>query len=296
MKKQLEIKQEFHLHPLFLKFISFLPKIKGYLQLTHVLISFLPFKVPLIKVTVHFGGKKINTFLDLRDKYQLDIVIKDKSELVIPCVIYLLTKKESIVFDIGANCGWYSRILSALSSGQVTILAFEPNRHAFAYLSKNPIPNFFPIPFALSDQPTKVMVGKLGFLRLSSGTIYHQKPNECNYAFNGAETCSTTVDAVAKALRLQPTVLKLDVEGYELEVLRGAMASLPGTEAVVVEINESTSHEGLKRKEEIFHLLQDHQFRHAYLISVRNRTIEAIEGRDQPAGDILFTKTPLQFL
>lgn len=290
------IEQKFDLHPFCKYLFQITPKVKGYLQILHLLVKYLPEQVALVKVVLSFKAKNMYTFLDLRDKYQLDIVIKNKKELVIPCILSLLIKDASLVFDIGANCGWYSRVLAGICPGLATIVAFEPSHKAFHYLAKNAIPGFFPLPFAVTNHSSKVMVGELGFLRLSSGTEFREKMGESTYAFHDAESCSTTVDAVAHALRLQPTILKIDVEGHELEVLQGAVATLPSVEAVVVEINESQNHEGLIRRQEIFQLLGSHQFRFIYLISVKDMTIESIKDESQPAGDILFSKKPLSFI
>jgi hypothetical protein len=61
---------------------------------------------------------------------------------------------------------------------------------------------------------------------LRSGTVFHKKSCDLAYAFGDTVECSTSVDAFAKALRLQSTVPKRDMERFELEVLRGARTSL----------------------------------------------------------------------
>ena len=291
----LDIIQEFQVHPLARNLFQLTPKIKGYLHILHLLFFFLPSRLSLVKVRIRMMGKTVETVLDLRDMYQLDILVKNKNELVIPCILSSLIKEKSIVFDIGANCGWYSRVLGALNPEQVTILAFEPNRRAFFFLAKNATPNFFPIPFAVSNQPSKVLSGRVGFLRLSSGTEFRPQKDKSLYAFDDMEACSTTVDAVAKALHLQPTFLKIDVEGHELEVIQGAVASLPGVEAVVIEINEHHNQEDQRRRHEIFQLFQRYQFKCVYQISVQDKIIELIEEGSTPAGDILFSRKPVMF-
>lgn len=292
---KLDIIQEFQVHPLFRKLIQLTPTIKGYLHILHFLFFFLPSRLSLVKVVVRMESKTVESVLDLRDMYQLDIMVKNKNDLVIPCILSSLIKEKSVVFDIGANCGWYSRVLGALNPGQATILAFEPNRSAFFYLAKNSTPNFFPLPLAVSDEAGIVLAGRQGPLRLSSGTVYQKRSQREAYAFHRRDVCSTTIDAVVEALGLKPSYLKIDVEGSELKVLQGAAKSLSTVKAIFVEINYPKNVEDERKKDQIFGLLGKNKFHHAYLISVQNKTIELIEPNEKPVGDILFTKNPVSW-
>jgi FkbM family methyltransferase len=55
-----------------------------------------------------------------------------------------------------------------------------------------------------------------------------------------------TVDAIVDGIydRRPPDLLKLDVQGYELEVLKGAVGSLPRIQAILAEINLIDIHRG----------------------------------------------------
>ena len=55
----------------------------------------------------------------------------------------------------------------------------------------------------------------------------------------------TTLDAITEdGPFAHPTFIKLDVQGYELEVLRGGARSLESAEAVLMEVNLLRLHEG----------------------------------------------------
>jgi hypothetical protein len=48
-----------------------------------------------------------------------------------------LLRPQSVIFDIGANFGYYSMILSAALQGHCQVFAFEPNPPTFSRLTKN---------------------------------------------------------------------------------------------------------------------------------------------------------------
>ncbi len=57
-----------------------------------------------------------------------------------------------------------------------------------------------------------------------------------------------------------PTLLKMDVQGYELEVLKGAERTLESVEAVLAEVSFYPFADGLPTVEEIIIWLREHGF------------------------------------
>lgn len=70
----------------------------------------------------------------------------------------------------------------------------------------------------------------------------------------------TLDDVVASAELLDPLLLKLDVQGYELEVLRGAAQTLERTEVVVVEMSVQQYNEGGPLVGEYFRTTSEYGF------------------------------------
>jgi hypothetical protein len=108
--------------------------------------------------------------------------------------------------DIGANDGWYSLYLASRPNIK-RILAFDPSSEAISQLRGN---------FALNEP---AFAAKL----------------TCYEKFIGdSDTDSTcTVDSVARDLP-RPVLLKVDVDGGELDVLRGARQLLASGDALLV--------------------------------------------------------------
>lgn len=152
-----------------------------------------------------------------------------------------------VFFDVGANVGTYS-IYAAGRCGRV--LAFEPESANFAVLNRNIRLNGLDgvvtaYPIALSDEV------RLDTLRLNSsepGAALHVFGSNVDFK---AEEFAPTAMQGAISLPLDdlvfrfglpcPTKLKIDVDGLEPQVLRGAQRLLADRRLnwILLEINES---------------------------------------------------------
>lgn len=137
-----------------------------------------------------------------------------------------------VVFDVGANIGVVS-VLQAQRNAQV--FAFEPNPDCYRRLLKNVTAN------GLSDRihPFNLALGN----QIGPGSIHVEKGGTTggSVAF-GIEGGSsrlvqvTTLDQMTSALGVsQIDLLKIDVEGGEVDVLRGAADALGATRRIILE-------------------------------------------------------------
>lgn len=162
-------------------------------------------------------------------------------------------KKDDVVFDIGANVGAYSLIM-ALYARQV--LAFEPAVTNFRLLSKNilfnakrkTIPgNISAFNIAFSD---KTGLETLSYVNTHEGKSGHQigQRNVDGFgtpfvpAFDHHTMCFTVDDWIDRFELSAPSHLKVDVDGIEDRILRGAQRTLSGNtvRSVMVEITDGT--------------------------------------------------------
>ena len=132
---------------------------------------------------------------------------------IAPLLSYL--PPESMVFDIGANMGIWTRVFNEyFSSGN--IFAFEPSPSAYKDLKKNS--EHFDINcsnFAISDTDGEV------FFSLENGTALHHITKEKNKYTIPIKSKKLDNWALDKNLK-RVDFLKIDVEGHEFEVLLGA--------------------------------------------------------------------------
>lgn len=159
-------------------------------------------------------------------------------------------KEGGVMYDIGANVGAYALVASKFTHGKAKIYAFEPSFSTFANLSRNVFLNgcsgsIIPLHLALSD---KTGLDNLNYLDLVSGSSCHAFG--ANVMFTG-ETfepvfkqpiIAYTIDDLIEAFGIEvPNLIKIDVDGIELAILKGAEKTLCQKEVrtVLVEVNEN---------------------------------------------------------
>lgn len=133
-------------------------------------------------------------------------------------------KPGMVVADVGAHVGQYT-LLAAGQGAEVHV--FEPNPHNLARLQRNLALNGLEGRAVLNAVAVADRVGEATFhLPLASntgrGTLLADQADS-------AETVTvpvTTLDAYFEALGRPPDLIKMDVEGVEWLVLRGAMNTL----------------------------------------------------------------------
>jgi len=174
---------------------------------------------------------------DLRDKPTREIYYSG-FELKDCRVVKRLVKPGNVVIDAGANVGYYSLLIAKWMRGEGAVHAFEPFPETARRFERNLKlnPHLQPIVrlhrSALSD-----FTGKL------SMKVPDQENQGCNYLEKGGDEVSvTTLDAFCEKEGLNRVdLLKIDVEGSEVALLRGAEQTIGRFHPVLmIEANPST--------------------------------------------------------
>ena len=142
----------------------------------------------------------------------------------------LAEEENLVVFDIGANKGQYATILSRELSSNDNIYCFEPGQSSFKELVRKfkDYKNFTleNIGFGARQETRKLFFDNEG-----SGwaSVYERGDTGFNHHLNKSEDIKiTTLDSYRDDKDIkQIHFLKMDVEGFELEILKGAIQSLP---------------------------------------------------------------------
>jgi FkbM family methyltransferase len=137
--------------------------------------------------------------------------------------------QDGVLFDVGANHGAHARLLRILAP-TARILAFEPHPTTFAMLRElmADMPSVALSNQAMGDSPGPLTLYDFGF---SDGST-QASLSEAAVAFYSddivahAVDCTTIDDFMASAGIDRIDFLKIDTEGHDLAVLRGARAAL----------------------------------------------------------------------
>jgi FkbM family methyltransferase len=137
---------------------------------------------------------------------------------------YYKTQESLIIFDVGANVGEYSKLLDDFFCNKAMIYAFEPSQKAYQELIKNNTKkNFIPNNFGFSDCNQKRLLYS-NYEGSCLASLYQRQLKHFDIDFVHHEEIETkTIDAYCATNNIQQIhFLKLDVEGHELNVLKGA--------------------------------------------------------------------------
>jgi FkbM family methyltransferase len=131
-----------------------------------------------------------------------------------------LVKNGEIFFDIGANVGFYSLLAAKLIGVRGLVVAFEPDGDNFNFLKKhleiNHINNVKSFQLAVAD------VNNRGFFKKGESNAVGELVSECGEILVDV----VSLDEFCVTENLFPDFMKIDVEGAELKVLKGARTVL----------------------------------------------------------------------
>ena len=143
------------------------------------------------------------------------------------CLTGLLHPGE-VFFDVGANVGFYSLLASRIVQSSGRVVAFEPLPRNLAFLYRhlqlNHATNATISPVACADRlGTELFFpGENNALgRLAEDTAEDKQTPR-----NALLVATVSLDDAVDRLGLRPNVVKIDVEGAELRVLKGATRTL----------------------------------------------------------------------
>jgi FkbM family methyltransferase len=167
-------------------------------------------------------------YLDLRERmcYGFFFDGEQSTEIGTDHLLSRVLREGDIFVDVGANVGYYTRFASDRVGSTGIVLAYEPNPTAFRLLRMN--------------------TEQLSNTAIFQKALSDQKGEAIFYIRRHGEMSSLDADADARPIRVDVSTLdvelaayprvdfiKIDVEGFELEVLRGAIDTLSVHQPIV---------------------------------------------------------------
>ena len=189
---------------------------------------------PLL-ISIRKAGQKIGILKPLQRLYRR--VSKSEYEQGFDEALMEAIRPGDIVWDVGANIGYYTRRFAEKTGDSGKVFAFEPSPAAakeiwhacqgleqvvVCELALSDVSGTFPFSMSESTATTNSLAGST----IPSTAIINVEV--------------TTGDAALREFAV-PNVVKIDVEGYEPEVLRGMMSTLQSASlrAVFIEVHFS---------------------------------------------------------
>ncbi len=179
---------------------------------------------------------------------------------------------EGWFFDVGAHIGSCTLAAAKILGTRGRVAAFEPTPATFARLAENvkvnDVENVTLVNLAAGSTP--------GLAMLDGGDDYNS--GRSRVAADGGQPCAvTTLDAFWTALGRPPVqLIKIDVEGFELDVLLGARELLATGPALLLELTPVGEPAALPRAREVLGLVA----------SAGYQVERWIEGRGWVGGDV----------
>lgn len=136
-----------------------------------------------------------------------------------------LLRPGDVVLECGAHHACTTVMIAMWVGRCGRVIAFEASPHNWPIIQRNLAHNRIPN-VALERQAVGAKTGRVTINNASNSSVG---------GYAGVEVPMTCLDAY---LHLKPTLLKIDVEGYECEVLKGARAVLATRPKLAIEIHD----------------------------------------------------------
>lgn len=193
-----------------------------------------------------------------------------------------------VLFDVGANVGTYSLVAVQQHPGKISAYAFEPSFSTYAQLCRNVVLNrcqttIYPCMIPLGRETG---MATLNYRSLDAGAGMHAVGQSVDYAgrefepvFRQQIMVHRLDDLVERFGFPVPQLIKIDVDGTELDILAGAQRVLNDRRlrSLMIEVSQ-----GQGRNEEVFDLLRKSGFDRAVEIRADNPLV----------SDYLFSRAP----
>jgi len=220
----------------------------------------------LIKNSVRISLTQSNTFL-VTDKYtSIEICYKKRFEYYLQNIDtrlnhlifeYMLDKinfiNNDVVIDCGANIGELYHSIQQLSKKNINInyYGFEPVKLDFEVLLRN-TPNLIPKPLALSSES----ISKNFYLNPSTADSSFEKKRNLKEL---KVECATIDDYFKNIDSIK--LLKLEAEGFEFDVLKGAQKSLSKIKFITADLGFELQGNTVSSFEEVDRFLSKNNFK-----------------------------------
>ncbi len=198
-------------------------------------------------------------------------------------VLHAMTEEDLFV-DIGANMGSYTILACAVKGARG--FCFEPVPTTYQRLMDN---------IRLNNLSNRVKASNIGLSDKEGELVFTSGENCMNHVVVDGEKSTDVVRVRVMPLDKildgeAPSMLKIDVEGFETPVIHGARATFnnQSLHSVIMELNGCCSRYGFS-EDAILNTMKDYGFS-TYTYEPFSRELKFLEGKNNLSGNTLFIR------
>lgn len=168
-------------------------------------------------------------FLDIKDAgISRSLLLHAERELDHKKMLEEVVKPGMTIFDIGANIGYYVLMEHDLLKGTGKVVAIEPSPTNIELLKKNlalnSVNDVLVYQMAISN---KVEKKEFYLAKQSNLNTFHATGSGKAHLSGEIITVDTeTVPSISETAKLTPDLIRMDVEGHEVEVIEGLLEAI----------------------------------------------------------------------
>jgi FkbM family methyltransferase len=265
--------------------ITFLLFLYHKVKRSHLLRKWIKQLIGSDKIALEFNGFKM--YAGVTSAIESNVVFNSYNEIKVLALVSKLASKGYNFIDIGTNIGIHS-LTAAKANNQIDIFSFEPEPNNFTNFIRNIGLNSFD-----NIRPFKMGLGNFKgntFMNINEGWNKGKHSLKVNFQENDKKITIPVnqLDCFKEFIIGNRLLLKIDVEGFEKEVLEGAKAVINQVDNVVIIIELVTEINSLETCNQIVNLLKEYGFDQVYKIDFENQlaTVQTYEG----SADYVFVK------
>lgn len=203
--------------------------------------------------------------VDTNDSYGLDVARSGKIESPEDEYLKKILRKEDVILDIGAHWGGFSLLFGSIVKGYGKVLAFEASKKNFKILKKNLKINKLldcvtPFNYAVGNYDGII---EFPLSKTSSGHNSLVRKDIPILGYDKIEQIKLDEFLIQKNVE-RVNFIKIDIEGYELEALKGLESTIKRSEDLKMFVEFSPSFMGEGKSLELLDFLK-HNFKDVYI-------------------------------
>jgi FkbM family methyltransferase len=216
---------------------------------------------------------------DYREYIQRNIYFLGYYEIRETRLLRRLLRPGDTFVDVGANIGWYTLLAANQIGPTGKVIAFEPSRAVYGHLTHNVrlsgYSHVIAERLALADRPGRVQLRVAAGRGPGTGSILEAEAASGDVT---EEVETIRFDDYCRATHLESArLVKIDVEGAELMVLRGMREALErrSIQYFIIEVADSRLRSVGDSSQQLLELLQGYGYRLSHIGMLHRAPVHA---------------------